>query len=129
MAHSDSRELGTLVGLSHRRREENALGQGERWGASSLPVEQWETELKLRWMELTCDKSCVGTYEDVCFHPDEMLVLFCFETNVNVFKTKFQWLWLCFTAGTMVMMKLSALLIAYFLVICQMYSSHAAPTR
>uniref|UniRef100_A0A8C8I701 Calcitonin peptide-like domain-containing protein n=1 Tax=Oncorhynchus tshawytscha TaxID=74940 RepID=A0A8C8I701_ONCTS len=29
----------------------------------------------------------------------------------------------------MVMMKLSALLIAYFLVICQMYSSHAAPAR
>ncbi|XP_041726034.1 calcitonin gene-related peptide isoform X3 [Coregonus clupeaformis] len=30
---------------------------------------------------------------------------------------------------TMVMMKLSALLFAYFLVICQMYSSHAAPAR
>ncbi|XP_020320350.1 calcitonin-1-like isoform X1 [Oncorhynchus kisutch] len=36
---------------------------------------------------------------------------------------------MCFTAGTMVMMKLSALLIACFLVICQMYSSHAAPAR
>ncbi|XP_031685338.1 calcitonin gene-related peptide isoform X2 [Oncorhynchus kisutch] len=32
-------------------------------------------------------------------------------------------------SGTMVMMKLSALLIACFLVICQMYSSHAAPAR
>ncbi|CDQ98268.1 unnamed protein product [Oncorhynchus mykiss] len=31
--------------------------------------------------------------------------------------------------GTMVMLKISAFLVAYALVICQMYSSQAAPTR
>uniref|UniRef100_A0A3P8ZFY7 Calcitonin peptide-like domain-containing protein n=1 Tax=Esox lucius TaxID=8010 RepID=A0A3P8ZFY7_ESOLU len=37
---------------------------------------------------------------------------------------------LCFrTDRTMVMLKLSSLLVAYVLVSCQMYSSHAAPAR
>ncbi|XP_044211391.1 calcitonin gene-related peptide-like isoform X3 [Thunnus albacares] len=33
------------------------------------------------------------------------------------------------TAGTMVMLKISAFLVAYALVICQMYCSQAAPAR
>ncbi|KAG5849205.1 hypothetical protein ANANG_G00107500 [Anguilla anguilla] len=36
---------------------------------------------------------------------------------------------LILTQGTMVMLKISAFLVAYALVICQMYSSNAAPAR
>ncbi|XP_029009747.1 calcitonin/calcitonin-related polypeptide, alpha isoform X3 [Betta splendens] len=50
------------------------------------------------------------------------LLLFCIERFIF-------FCWAILTEGTMVMLKISAFLVAYALVICQMYCSHAAPAR
>ncbi|KAM9754643.1 calcitonin gene-related peptide 1-like isoform 2-T2 [Menidia menidia] len=60
---------------------------------------------------------------------ESQLTVFCRETRRDIYFLTFFLAGRFSLKGTMVMLKISAFLVAYALVICQMYCSQAAPAR